>query len=323
MSESKKTVLDYDQLIFSKHLQARDGVNRERAENIGSAVKRGEEIERLEVYEIDDETDTTHHGGCYVTDGHTRGVGYEIAGKKKAIPVIVHKGTWRDAMRAASMANKSWDTLGLPRSNKDKERAVIMYAKSYEGLPKKLAPSNRQTATDTGTSPGFVDRIDPYGRGKSGSTSDDVDEVKNRKKPGKKAMKAADGDTPLPNANSALAFDFKQYQDHLKWMVSAFLAMGETFGIQKEGDYVLEEKNLNEFLEYISDQKQRFGKKTKRDNDRQAIAQVAASFNGKAAAKKKSKKKPVETGEVDEDGFPVSYDEPDDVERQLSEADTI
>lgn len=329
MAEGRNTVLDYDKMVFSKALQARDSVIRERAENIAAAIRRNEEIDRLEVYEIDDPEDAAHHGGFYTTDGHTRGMGYELAGKKKAIPVKLYKGTWRDAVRAAAIANRSWDTQGLPRSNKDKERAVLMYAESYAGLPKKSCPSNRVTAKEVGVSPAFVDTLDPFGRGLNGDTGDATNVAARRKKKVTKATKAADESTKSPAGGGGLAFDFAQYDAHMKWMVSGFTALGETFGIKEESDFVTTEEVLNQFVDYIVEARKRFGKKKAKEQSREQIAKVVEEFKEKADAKKgkmgktrKGKKGKAE--EVDEDGFPVSYSDPEDVDlEEIDEEDLV
>lgn len=122
-------------LKLDPRLQARvDGVQEEHAADIAEAIKDRKSVPRPRVIMIQPEDrnpdGTLSDPEFYVVDGFHTVRAYALAGRK-TVPCRVQVGTMQDAMLAAAAANQ--EHLGLPRSNRDKQRAAELALRAGPG----------------------------------------------------------------------------------------------------------------------------------------------------------------------------------------------
>jgi hypothetical protein len=144
------------------------GIDKERAAQIGDAYRRQDPIPPVHIWHIVDEG-SNYNGLDVLTGGFHRFEGRGAAGYKD-IEAHVFTGTFAEAMRSAAMENIEHDKGGLPRTNKDKARAVLMVCQSYKDLPRTQWPSNRVLAELAKVTHQHVNNMDPFGR------AEDLDE---------------------------------------------------------------------------------------------------------------------------------------------------
>jgi hypothetical protein len=164
----KKMLPMKDIQVLGEFQSRANGINKERAAQIGDAYRRQDPIPPVTVYRIV-EDGHAYNGMDILAEGFHRFEGRNAAGYKD-IEANVFTGTYGEAMRHAAMSNKEHDTAGLPRTNKDKARAVLMFCRSFKDLPKKDWPANRTIAEIVKVSHQHVNNMDPFGR------ADDVPE---------------------------------------------------------------------------------------------------------------------------------------------------
>lgn len=103
--------------------QPRAGLDQATVDRYAEALERGERLPPVVVFHEDDKS-----SAYWLADGwHRRAAALKL--ERKFLPAEVHLGTKRDAMLYAAGANA---THGLPRSNEDKRRAVLMLLQDDE-----------------------------------------------------------------------------------------------------------------------------------------------------------------------------------------------
>lgn len=139
--------LNIEDVVVDPRLQCRaQGIDDYHAECMAESLRKGEPIQqRIRVRYVEGR-------GYLLTDGHHELEAYKRAGRR-TIPAHVLNGSYEDALLDAAAANKQHDKVGLKRTRRDKENAVI--------LTLKVCPSwsNRRVAAHVGVSDTFVGDI--------------------------------------------------------------------------------------------------------------------------------------------------------------------
>lgn len=161
--KGENATADVNTLVRHSRLQVRDGGTKEaRAQTLADAIKGGADLPRVKVIEVPEYPGHPAKDGPYrmVFDGFHTTRGYELL-DKKMIPVTIWKGTWVEALVAASKANREHDTSGLPRSNEGKVNAAkaFVLALQESDTPKSQWPSNRRIAEIVGASRDTVNKV--------------------------------------------------------------------------------------------------------------------------------------------------------------------
>ncbi len=223
----KKMVPMKDIQILGEFQSRANGINKERAAQIGDGYRRQDPIPPVSVWHIV-EDGHAYNGLQILSEGFHRFDGRQSAGYKD-IEANVYTGTYGEAMRHAAMSNKEHDTAGLPRTNKDKARAVLMYCRSFKDLPKKDWPANRAIAEIVKVSHQHVNNMDPFGR------ADDVPEgekgiIKDRSIEKNAARRGKAG------KSSVEVYDFKGIDEAFCYLARAFDIFAEQHGIDQKTD---------------------------------------------------------------------------------------
>ncbi len=156
-----ETTVDIDGIVRLHKLQMRKGgTNEARVALLAEHLKGGAALPPVKIIQVDEYPGGPKAQGPYklLFDGFHTTAAYENNGKKM-IPVQAWKGTWEQALIAASKANKEHDTAGLPRTNEDKVKAAKMYLEAVAEMPKKERPSNREIAEEIGCSRQLVNEL--------------------------------------------------------------------------------------------------------------------------------------------------------------------
>jgi hypothetical protein len=142
--------------------QSRTGLNKDRVAQIADAKRNKAKVPPVRVFEIDDPVHKMH--GQKVLVGGFHRVAADVTVGNKTTEATVETGTWGDALRAAALENIEHDTAGLPRTNADKNRAVMVYAHSYKDVVQPKRPAYREMAKVLGVSHQHLNNMDPFGK---------------------------------------------------------------------------------------------------------------------------------------------------------------
>ena len=135
--------LPLDSIIVDEGLQCRASVDNDTVADYVERMKAGDKFPPLVAFEDD--------GACLLVDGRHRHAAALKAGLTE-FPVEIHQGSRDDALRYALQANA---THGLPRTNRDKRRAVELALREFGEA------SNRVIAEMCRVSHVFVAKVRP------------------------------------------------------------------------------------------------------------------------------------------------------------------
>ncbi len=116
--------LPIESLLLVPALQMREEENFGHILDLTDVLTANKKLPRVKVIHVSE----GEHTGYYVWDGFHTTKAHAKAGKKR-VPCLVQKGTWEDAVVAATGANT--EHLGLKRSRADKRRAVLVMLQQF------------------------------------------------------------------------------------------------------------------------------------------------------------------------------------------------
>lgn len=136
--------LPVESLLLVPALQMREDQDHEHVSDLADVLTAGKKLPRVQVIHVSE----GDHNGYYVWDGFHTTLAHNKAGKKRVL-CLVRKGTWDEAIIAATGANTAH--LGLKRTRGDKRRAVKVI---LEQFGRKW--TDGKIAEHVGVSPTFV-----------------------------------------------------------------------------------------------------------------------------------------------------------------------
>jgi hypothetical protein len=226
--------------------QSRTGLNKDRVAQIADAKRNKAKVPPVRVFEIDDPVHKMH--GQKVLVGGFHRVAADVTVGNKTTEATVETGTWGDALRAAALENIEHDTAGLPRTNADKNRAVMVYAHSYKDVVQPKRPAYREMAKVLGVSHQHLNNMDPFGKGKDvpeaerGVIKDRSVDGNGKKKP--KQLKKFE------------VFDFVEAERYAGWSVRAVDAICSARGIDPRSKGPKEALDgLSAYIDFMSQMK--------------------------------------------------------------------